>query len=75
VLRLIETRAGSLLIGGRAVRYSNLRGEERDAYLQHWVQHRIPLIRSAASALRKLLCFLACMRMQTIQAIQGSVHA
>ena len=59
VLRLIETRAGSLLIGGRAVRYSNLRDEERDAYLQHWVQHRIPLMRSAASALRKLLCFLA----------------
>ena len=59
VLRLIETRAGSLLIGGRAVKYSNLRGEERDAYLQHWVQHRIPLLRSAASALRKLLCFLA----------------
>jgi choline dehydrogenase-like flavoprotein len=59
VLRLIETRAGSLLIGGRAVKYSSLRGDERDAYLQHWVQHRIPLMRSAASALRKLLCFLA----------------
>lgn len=59
VLRLIETRAGSLLIGGRAVKYSGLRGDERDAYLQHWVQHRIPLMRSAASALRKLLCFLA----------------
>jgi choline dehydrogenase-like flavoprotein len=59
VLRLIETRAGSLLIGGRAVKYGSLRGDERDAYLQHWVQHRIPLMRSAASALRKLLCFLA----------------
>jgi choline dehydrogenase-like flavoprotein len=59
VLRLIETRAGSLLIGGRAVKFSSLRGDERDAYLEHWVQHRIPLIRSAASALRKLLCFLA----------------
>ena len=59
VLRLIETRAGSLLIGDRAVKYSSLRGDERDAYLQHWVQHRIPLMRSAASALRKLLCFLA----------------
>ena len=59
VLRLIETRAGSLLIGGRAVKFSSLRGDERDAYLQHWVQHRIPLMRSAASALRKLLCFLA----------------
>ena len=31
VLRLIETRAGSLLIGGRAVKYSSLRGDERDA--------------------------------------------
>ena len=59
VLRLIETRAGSLLIGGRAARFSSLRGDARDAYLQHWVQHRIPLLRSAASALRKLLCFLA----------------
>jgi len=59
VLRLIETRTGSLLIGGRAKKFSSLRGEERDAYLQHWVQHRIPLLRSAASALRKLLCFLA----------------
>ena len=59
VLRLIETRAGSLLIGGRAVRYSSLRDAERDAYLANWVQHRIPLMRSAASALRKLLCFLA----------------
>jgi choline dehydrogenase-like flavoprotein len=59
VLRLLETRAGSLLIGGRAVKFSSLRGKERDAYLQHWVQHRIPLMRSAASALRKLLCFLA----------------
>ncbi len=59
VLRLIETRAGSLLIGGRAVAFSSLRGDARDTYLQHWVQHRIPLLRSAASALRKLLCFLA----------------
>ena len=59
VLRLIERPVASLLIGGRASRYSSLRGEERDAYLQHWVQHRIPLLRSAASALRKLLCFLA----------------
>jgi len=59
VLRLIETRTGSLLIGGRAAKFSSLRGEQRDAYLQHWVQHRIPLMRSAASALRKLLCFLA----------------
>jgi choline dehydrogenase-like flavoprotein len=41
------------------VKFSSLRGDERDAYLEHWVQHRIPLIRSAASALRKLLCFLA----------------
>ena len=30
VLRLIETRAGSLLIGGRAVKYSSLRGDERE---------------------------------------------
>ena len=59
VLRLIERPVTSLLIGGRAARYSSLRGEQRDAYLQHWVQHRIPLLRSAASALRKLLCFLA----------------
>jgi choline dehydrogenase-like flavoprotein len=59
VLRLIETRTSSLLIGGRAAKFSSLRGEQRDAYLQHWVQHRIPLMRSAASALRKLLCFLA----------------
>jgi len=59
VLRLIETRAGSLLIGGRAVKFSSLRGKDRDAYLKYWVQHRIPLMRSAASALRKLLCFLA----------------
>lgn len=59
MLRLIETRAGSLLIGGKAVKFSSLRGGERDEYLQYWVQHRIPLLRSAASALRKLLCFLA----------------
>ena len=59
VLRLVETRAGSLLIGGKAVKFSSLSGDERDAYLQHWVQHRVPLIRSGASALRKLLCFLA----------------
>ena len=59
VLRLIETRAGSLLIGGKAVKFSSLRGDQRDEYLQSWVQHRIPLLRSAASALRKLLCFLA----------------
>ena len=59
VLRLMETRLGSFLIGGRAVGYSKLRDEERDAYLAYWVQHRIPLMRSAASALRKLLCFLA----------------
>ena len=59
VLRLIETRAGSLLIGGQAVKFSSLRGDQRDEYLQSWVQHRIPLLRSAASALRKLLCFLA----------------
>ena len=59
VLRLIESRAGSLLIGGTARRFSKLNDEQRDAYLQHWIQHRVPLIRSAASALRKLLCFLA----------------
>ena len=59
VLRLIESRAGSLLIGGTARRFSKLNDEQRDAYLQHWIQHRVPLVRSAASALRKLLCFLA----------------
>ncbi|MEY2731809.1 MAG: hypothetical protein RLZZ588_534 [Chloroflexota bacterium] len=59
VLRLIERPVASLLIGGRAATFSSLRGDERDAYLQHWVQHRVPLLRSAASALRKLLCFLA----------------
>ena len=59
VLRLIERPITSLLIGGRAAKFSSLRGEERDAYLRHWVQHSIPLLRSAASALRKLLCFLA----------------
>lgn len=59
VLRLIERPVASLLIGGRAAKFSSLRGEERDAYLQHWVQHGIPMLRSAASALRKLLCFLA----------------
>jgi len=59
ILRLIETRVGSLLIGGRAVRFSSLHGEARDTYLQNWVQHRIPLLRSGASAFRKLLCFLA----------------
>jgi len=59
VLRLIERPVASLLIGGRAARFSSLRGEERDAYLQRWVQHRMPLMRSGASALRKLLCFLA----------------
>jgi len=59
VLRLIESRAGSLLIGGTARRFSKLNDEQRDAYLQHWIQHRVPLARSAASALRKLLCFLA----------------
>ena len=59
VLRLIETPLGSLLISGQTRRFGSLKGKARDAYLKRWVQHPIPLLRSAASALRKLLCFLA----------------
>jgi len=59
VLRLLDSRAGGLLLAGRPVRFTALRPTSRDAYLRAWVQHRVPLLRSAASVFRKLLSFLA----------------
>ena len=59
VLRLLDSRAGGVLLAGRPVRFTALRPTSRDAYLRAWVQHRVPLLRSAASVFRKLLSFLA----------------
>ena len=59
VLNLLDTRVGSLLIGGRLVRFGTLKATQRDDFLRRWVQHPVPMLRSGAAVFRKLLSFIA----------------
>ncbi|MFM8915652.1 MAG: GMC family oxidoreductase N-terminal domain-containing protein, partial [Candidatus Limnocylindrus sp.] len=59
VLNLLDTRIGSLLIGGRFARYGSLKASQRDEFLRRWVQHPVPMLRSGAAVFRKLLSFIA----------------
>ena len=59
VLNLLDTRVGSLLIGGRLARFGALKSAQRDEFLRRWVQHPIPMLRSGAAVFRKLLSFIA----------------
>ena len=59
VLNLLDSRAGALLIGGRAVRFRNLSVAQRDEFLRRWVQHPLGMLRSGAAVFRKLLSFIA----------------
>ena len=59
VLNLLDTRAGSLLIGGRPARFGTLKASQRDEFLRRWVQHPVPMLRSGAAVFRKLLSFIA----------------
>jgi len=59
VLNLLDTRVGSLLIGGRPARFGKLKASQRDEFLRRWVQHPVPMLRSGAAVFRKLLSFIA----------------
>lgn len=59
VLNLLDTRVGSLLIGGRPARFGTLKAAQRDEFLRRWVQHPVPMLRSGAAVFRKLLSFIA----------------
>ena len=59
VLNLLDTRVGSLLIGGRLARFGALKAAQRDEFLRRWVQHPVPMLRSGAAVFRKLLAFIA----------------
>ena len=59
VLNLLDTRIGSLLIGGRLARFGTLKATQRDEFLRRWVQHPVPMLRSGAAVFRKLLSFIA----------------
>jgi choline dehydrogenase-like flavoprotein len=59
VLDLLNTRVGSLLIGGQLARYGSLKASQRDKFLRRWVQHPVPMLRSGAAVFRKLLSFVA----------------
>jgi choline dehydrogenase-like flavoprotein len=59
VLTLLDTRVGSLIIGGSPARYGTLKAARRDRFLRRWVQHPVPMLRSGAAVFRKLLSFIA----------------
>jgi choline dehydrogenase-like flavoprotein len=59
VLNLLDTRVGSLIIGGSPARYGTLKAARRDRFLRRWVQHPVPMLRSGAAVFRKLLSFIA----------------
>jgi len=59
VLNLLNTRVGSLLIGGQLARFGSLKTSQRDKFLRRWVQHPVPMLRSGAAVFRKLLSFIA----------------
>ncbi len=59
VLRLLESRAANLALAGHAARFSDLDPAARERYLLAWGRSRIGLRRSAYSAYRRLLTFLA----------------
>jgi len=59
VLNLLDTRVGSLLIGGSLARFGSLKASQRDEFLRRWVQHPVPMLRSGAAVFRKLLSFIA----------------
>lgn len=59
VLRLLDSRFGGIVLAGRPVRFTELRPTSRDSFVRTWVQHPVPILRTAASVFRKLLTFLA----------------
>ncbi|HET8568137.1 MAG TPA: FAD-dependent oxidoreductase [Candidatus Limnocylindria bacterium] len=58
-LRIIDTRAGSLAIVGRPVRFSRLGQADREAYLRRLAASPLPLARTAFQDLKRLTYFYA----------------
>ena len=59
VLRLMESRAANLALTGKAARFRDLSPVARERYLLGWGASSLALKRSAFTAFRKLLTFLA----------------
>ena len=59
VLRLLESRAASLVLTRRATAFRDQSPADRERTLLAWATSRLPLRRSAFQAFRKLLTFLA----------------
>ncbi len=57
-LRTVESPGWNLLLGGRAVRFSALGHEAREAYLLSWANSRIGAKRSGFQAVKRLAMFL-----------------
>ncbi|MCI4348471.1 MAG: GMC family oxidoreductase N-terminal domain-containing protein, partial [Thermoplasmata archaeon] len=58
LLRTIERPGMNLLLGGRAVRFSNLTPDRRAQYLGGWRDSRLGLKRSGFQAVKRLACSL-----------------
>ena len=61
-LRLIDARLLNVALVGRPIRFSDLVQRDREAYLRRWADSRIPLLRSAFQAVKRLSLFIAYSR-------------
>ncbi len=61
-LRLVDSRLANLALIGRPVRFSDLGQVGREAYLRHWADSRIGLLRSGFQAVKRLTTFIAYSR-------------
>lgn len=59
VLSTFESPIINLILSGRPVKFSKLRDEDRERYLQGWRDSKIALKRTAFQALKRLTLFLA----------------
>jgi len=58
LLRAVENPALNLLLTGRPARFSRLRSDGREAYLQSWARSRLAVKRRAFHAVKRLATFL-----------------
>ena len=61
-LRLIDTGLANIALVQRPVAFSDLVQRDREAYLRRWADSRIPLLRSAFQAVKRLSLFIAYSR-------------
>ena len=59
VLRLLATRAATLVFAGRRAPFADLDRAARERYLLRWATSPLPVQRTAFQALKRLSCFLA----------------